>query len=412
MECYPLEDKFLTVQLSSAVFNVLNFLLFDIILASIVFWLTADIAGLVNSASALQQLDNQLHAYNPPLVGVGLTCTRRRVFRVLALIRAIAMLGVLATNFLIEGASCGRLTNVERNVLVRADINPFENLGKVRDFALRRRSCMGRTDTEVYYGELHVGERCELDRALITTPIVYFGLDFVNRTIELPKNPCEFYTDDNATQHMHRYTCEGLGVIGCEVDTNYNSIPETCVGVVLADDHRSNKTGKIEYMCEGEGLLPFPNRTTDQVRCRMARNALTNDTSWVPLVNNKAKTLRDTIDAVYGAGVQKTSVRVVGTKPSETIEVAQLDSLYFWVLGAKLLLIVLLIVIDVSMRARGLVPAANNEFGLGSLLTQAARAPRVGEDDLPIEVNPDADERTHLLVQSNNGVIRAHSVRT
>ncbi len=428
MDCYipPGTDVRPTVLLSSAVFNVLNFLLFDIVLASIVFWLTADVAGLVNSASALRQLGNRLHAYNPPLVGVGLTCTRRSVFRVLALIRGVAMLGVLATNFLIEGVSCERLRFLEQSVVVPAIIPLNTTQANVRRLTLRRRGCQGRTESEVYYGELRYGEHCELRRDLFSMPqhTVFFGLDFVNRTIKFPTEECEFYTDNETHRHMHRFRCNGLGTIGCEISAaDGKTVPEKCVGMVYAEDHL-NKTRQVEYMCEGEALFPGKfgkSRTTDQARCRMARNANVTDTSWVPLINNKAKTLRDIIDAVYGAGFQNTSVPVVGATRKEReegltekhkIEVTQLDYAYFWVLGAKVGLILLLILIDILMRAKGLIPAAHNEFGLGSLLAQStANAIRIGDDDMPIEEEATRDETMQLLVQSNNGVIRAHSVR-
>ncbi len=87
-----------TVDVSSAAFSVINFFIFNIVLLSLIFWLTSDIAGLFNAASALRRLNNRIQPYNPPIVGVGLTCTRHDVFLTMAAVRAISLIAVLATN--------------------------------------------------------------------------------------------------------------------------------------------------------------------------------------------------------------------------------------------------------------------------------------------------------------------------
>ena len=416
MRCFVQQsDKYVTVEMSSAYFNVFNFILFDIVLASLLFYLTAEIAGLVNAASALQESGNRLHAYNPPLVGVGLCTTRRNVFRVLAGTRALAMLGVLATNFLIEGISCERVRNVVQDVVMPGKIDMNTPQVDIRRLALRRRGCQGRFQDLVYYGELRLGQRCELRRPLITTPIVYFGLKFVNRTIVLPKNGCRFYTDRRAYKHIHQYSCDGLGTIACLINSSTNaSFPLTCEGVVLADDVRTPGKGKVAYLCSGDAL--FPNyfglkRSTNIARCRMAENVNTTATSWVPLLHNKARTIRDSIDAYYGATQRKITVKV--TDVNDRIQVSQVEKSWFYILGIKLFIISLLIAVDLWMRCRGgISPAANNELGLGSLLAQSAACSswHGAHGMLDEEDEDDIHQRTQLLIQNEHGVLRARSV--
>ncbi len=79
--------KDVTLYISSDVFNVANFLLFDLFLAAFIYSLTADLAGLENSKIAFREEKESFHFYNPPLVGVGITCTHRSVAYVLAVIR-------------------------------------------------------------------------------------------------------------------------------------------------------------------------------------------------------------------------------------------------------------------------------------------------------------------------------------
>ncbi len=334
------------------------------------------------------------------------------MFRVLAATRAVAMLGVLATNFLVEGVSCERLREIEQDVVVPGPIDIKMAQVDVRRLTLLRRGCQGRYQDMVYYGELRLGKRCELRRQLISTPTVYFGLKFVNRTIEIPSGGCEFYTDDKAYGHIHRYSCPGLGTIACLIDReNGKTIPETCEGMILAGDVREGKKGEVAYMCSGEALFPGRfglSRNTEVARCRMAEYANTTDTTWVPLLHNTARTLRDSIDAYNGGGVSKRMVKV--TDPTVRFDVAQVEKAWFYILGVKLFIILVLVIIDLWMRSRGLIPAANNEFGLGSLLAQSAS----NGFQFDAEEMPDDDGREgrkmQLLLQNEHGVLRARSV--
>lgn len=194
MSCAQILDGVVLIPVASDVLNLVNFLIFDVALASSVFALTGDIAGLVNSASALSGSGNRLRPFNPPFVGVGLTCTRKNTYRLLALTRAVVMAAVLATTFLIEGRSCEIETRRKLPVVapVPGKVLPTWKQVEIRRLTLQRRSCMGRAGDETYYGELRLNRSCELRPKLMVLPTIYFGLKYKSVAVNPPTN-CIFH---------------------------------------------------------------------------------------------------------------------------------------------------------------------------------------------------------------------------
>ncbi len=239
----------------------------------------------------------------------------------------------------------------------------------------------------------------------------YFQFDTLNRTIVFPKGGCEFYTDNDHYRHMHRYTCPGLGTIGCEISAlDETSIPSTCVGVVMADDARKGETGKVAHMCEGEALFPGRfglKRNVSQARCIIVENANTTNPFWVPNINSNVRNLRDAVDLMYGMQVDRMKVKV--PDPDDQVERTELERSWFIILGGKLVLIAVLVVINMWLRAQGLAPTANTESALGSLLAQTTvRKTLVGEDDKPCFSLPQKFMPNPLMVQKADGIVTVH----
>lgn len=410
------------VNMDSSWFNVLNFVAFDIVLASLVFYLTGDVAGLSNSTSAVRQLSNQLYPYNPPFVGVGLTCTRKNVYRILAFVRGLTMVLVLATNFLIEGSSCANVEKARANVLVPKYVNASSViLIDVWKLMLRRRGCQGRKGDLVYYGESREGQGCELREDLFSFPTVYYGLRFTNATV-IFKEPCEFYTNNSTAVHIHQFTCPDLGTIACRNRDFISSLESSCVGIVNV---RGSSDQVETHMCQGEALFPgrnAQNRTRNRVaRCRLARNLNARETNWVPLLYSRVNTLRDLMDAIYGSGYQEMEVKV--TPKGKIRRQSGVHISWFIILGLTLLILTGLISIDLFLRYKGHVPVANSEYGLASLITTydeaneimaeeelMPRMSRVEPQDNNIDDEVENEEnRRMLFVENHDGVLRARS---
>lgn len=410
------------VELNSNYFNVINFILFDIVLASIVFYLTGDLAGLSNSTSALRQIRNRISAYNPPLVGVGLTCTRRNVYRLLAAVRAAVMVIVLATNFLIEGSSCAVVQQGRKNVLLPGPINASMDAGDLYRMGLRRRGCMGRNGSLTYYGELREDEGCELREELLTVPPVYFGLTHTNNSVTF-REPCTLFTPPEMI-YVDGWKCPGLGTVACRQYINLSTVISQCYGVVNVPD----ESGTVHaHYCQGEALFPGKIRegqegqvvqkvSTNRIaRCRLAMNMNVTDISWVPLFFNKFTSMRDCVEVVYGAGFKEMQVNF--TSPDIQKSVSEVKFAWFALLGVTLFILAVLLFIDLFLRWKGHVPVANSEFGLGSLIANANNDdnynPPVPIDtmDDEHEIPPQVVERTPLLyIQNRGGVLRARGV--
>lgn len=205
---------------------------------------------------------------------------------------------------------------------------------------------------------------------------------------------------------MHSFRCPGFGTVACLIDgSNISlSLPDLCEGVVLI-----NNEG---HFCEGEALFPgraIQPRVENRIaRCRVARGVNTSDTTWVSLRYLLARTLRDTMDAVYGAKVENITVRIAS--PENVKDAAEIKLAYFWIMGAVVLLIFVLCIMDIMLRARGLVPTAHNELGLGSLLKQiSAQVPPHEHEDDPFYDSSEvirASSRPEIYVQNDNGILR------
>ncbi len=102
-------SEFVSIGVSSLILNAANFVLFDLVLAAAVYVLTADLAGLVNSTSALKAKDEPIAFHSPAFVGVGvgITCTKKIVFYVLAFLRIISVLFIfISSTSFIGGTQC------------------------------------------------------------------------------------------------------------------------------------------------------------------------------------------------------------------------------------------------------------------------------------------------------------------
>ena len=168
----------------------------------------------------------------------------------------------------------------------------------------------------------------------------------------------------------------------------------------------------VGHFCEGKALLPGRenhSRAENRIaRCRVARGVNTSDPTWVPLRYTHARTLRDTMDAVYGADEKNITVRIASQDYVK--DAVEIKFAYFWIIGAVSLLIFILSFIDIMLRARGLIPTAHNELGLVSLLKQTSSQvpPHTYENDSFIGQKSEiirATGRSELYVQNDNGVL-------
>lgn len=444
-----LMGNYIQLPMSSALMNLFNFLLFDILLATVLFWITGTIAGLENSKSARRQVSNQLFLRNPPLIGVGLTCTRRNVFRWLALARVCGMAMILSTNFLIEGISCEVETAAVRSVVVAGKVpETYQfNSTKLREYVRLRMSCQGRcTDSDSwYYGELRIDEKantksCELRKHLVAKPIIRFGLTMDDVTVPLDRFKSCKMKSGRTKNSYHTFSCADFGTVACKIESPFGAkipgvrtvggpspIPKTHQKTFTKECHGIVRVNRTEYTCSGAALFPGRDDFIVQkpvaervARCRRALDIDVSNSDWIPLLSTRVK-FRDAVTAVHGAGRKKMRVKV--ESPQHTFDVSHVHIAWFALFGVFSMCLLLLIGYDCALRFQGYSPSAHNEIGLGSLLansanisTQRNRTHRnfntFSERNFPDEDSrvPGPDLHIPLMVGlTNDGVLRART---
>eukprot|EP00171_Calliarthron_tuberculosum_P013884 IDg13884t1 len=154
-----------TVFVESSYLNVANFLVFEVLIISFVFFLTSDISGRLNYRSLLTGEAKRLFVLSPPLLGGGLCSTSVLSAALMLVIRAFALLIVLGTALSMDG----RTINVRRTheALVYVPTPITKNI-TFRDFAAavsRRGSCQTTQDGFIYFGIIYAGNstKCEVD---------------------------------------------------------------------------------------------------------------------------------------------------------------------------------------------------------------------------------------------------------
>lgn len=371
------QDGYARIGISSAGFNVMNFILFDILFAALLFYLTSVIAGLVNCLAAVKGVKNRISAYETAWVGPGLTCTSCNAFRILAVARYVMMILVFATNFLVEGASCQAERIERQKVLVPGDLSrsyslDLEEAGNIRSLSLRRHGCKGiRSDNFTYYGEFRLGGRCELREKLMASPPVTFGRDVVDRAIQIPQ-PC---TRKSNHTRENRYDCPGLGTIFCFHMKNDNV--HTCYSVVNLPDKNEGQVGQMCTSIGGEGEhlhlrnnladgLQNKTRPTRIAQCRAAINIDVTKTAWANIAMLMSFKFDAIVDAVYGPDFREMDVKVVSQ--DNTKQVTDVHFMWFVLLGVTIFMILLLSIISIWFRTKGFVAAANSEPRIGTLI--------------------------------------------
>ncbi len=89
----------LEIDLPSNMVNLINFVIFDILLISLVFFLTTEISGRLNYLSLSDGNPRRLEIRCPPILGGGLCSTSRLRMHCLFFLRFLAFVLIFASNF-------------------------------------------------------------------------------------------------------------------------------------------------------------------------------------------------------------------------------------------------------------------------------------------------------------------------
>lgn len=263
------------VYIPSNAFNVINFVLFDLLFAFLIHYLTATIAGLFNCLSVLSYSSEDFRLRNTPFVGPGITCTKPRVFMSLSLIRLLSWIFVFIATFFSTGKLARDIHKVPADVLTIGTISTNQLPHVLLDKAVTRRGCQGRASNFTFYGEIR-NNKCELDLDLLENPIK-FGFTYEHTDITLDE--C---AEKNIFQEI--YTCrkKKLGVLTviCRRHANESKDEEcTTMGSLAISECTKNtkENATKSFSCLANNKIQILNEcsltyvwTTENHRCKNA----------------------------------------------------------------------------------------------------------------------------------------------
>lgn len=134
-------------------------------------------------------------------------------------------------------------------------------------------------------------------------------------------------------------------------------------------------------------------------RCIQAKNIDVTQTEWASgaLLTVHSFALPPVIDILYGADFREMNVKVVSENDEK--QVTDVHVIWFAVLGVALFMLLSLSIVVMWFRSKGLVPAANSEPRIGSLILNCAihNTPRDAADKprILISLSPDGTPRLY-----------------
>ncbi len=380
-----------TLPISSKLVQPLNFAVFDIVLISLVFHFSSDVAGRLNDVVLRHGAPERLHINCPPVIGGGLVSTRKVHVALLLLVRVVGLALILASELTLNGITQRVDFTVQDKLMQAGQVTNFSR-EQYQHSIIRRTSCIASNGTLMYYG-LVIGDKneCVTDLDVVFDKAVRFGLDIVNETMGLGK-----ILRRRRRGRLHEIYHE-RGIMQCEnIGGKLNN--DSCRAVL--------KFNNVTYLSESGAVRPaMPDEPTE---ARIIENHDWQDDRWfdgglIELDFN----LVDAIHAVYGASVQNTTITLKRGENRTDVSVLWLAAL----LG-KVLIVVALALAIVVLRAKGYRVVVNDERRLVELLRRRIeeadpRLTRDGEPNIFLNAARQPSRRLHIVAAGHPGAPQA-----
>lgn len=350
-----------TVDVPSNWANVANFVLFDVVLVSLAFTLTADVTGRLNDAALRDGTPRTLYLLSPPVVGGGLCGTQCARVRAMAAVRLLVLVLVLLSNVCIRGASVPTRVRARARVLVEGTLRSLDP-PSFADALIVRAGCQRSMKNVSFYGDLIVDDdgltRCITDRDLVENAPTF------SRQLEqtrLATGPCGLKLRErwpgapriapiNAIAEMH---CRSA-TLSCYVYEG-QVLNATCRGFV--------RSKYSTYLCN-DGAV-FPERPIMGAMCRLVSNVDWKSTAWMDAAF-LAPFPVSMIDAVHAMYAARTEIRDIYVRVDRQFTTVR--QLWALVLAILVLLVSSVAFISIVLRLRGLRAVAHDEHGLAEML--------------------------------------------
>ncbi len=453
------------VPINSNLFNTFEYVVFDLILAILVYVLTSKLVGLYNCYDALQnhQQSHIREDTRAPLFETGIVCTQKKVFYSIVAIRILSWILIFSTNLLIRGRSEKIIEKRTESVTTFGRFSAFDPMPLLRERQFRRKACVGRTENFYYYGEIR-NNNCQIDRDLFSGPTVKFGLEFEPTRVSIsgcrPKNESiavfQYFDCNNTATTTTTSTPSNIlctynttdGEVGDELcfqngtapftpcvrtvsKYQYHHVPFNCGAGAKAQKVMCNLKAYSErnfsicdnavvgcrkplggYICAGfvninatthmcENLQLGDQQNTNAT-CKMASGAVWNNTDWLSFYGiSTVDTISNIVAVTYGSGLERKQVKYYKAKDKRTF--TSVNLLWTGALAAKIFMVMALYVTcELLSRRYGVFVVANDEPRILLLLNDTATRIRRGR-----EARFGRDD-IKLKVAFQNGVVRLH----
>ena len=394
-----------TLNIPSNWANLANFLVFDVILITLVFAITSDLAGRLNGWSLSDGKVHPLYILSPPVVGGGLSSIRKFRGYALAFVRLFALVLVLVSNACIEGSDVFLAKLESRQILTIGNVLNITETQYENNIMLRSGCRKQLRDGHTLYGDLRVLPdgtiQCVTDERLLRRPFITSG--YVN--VSLDTGICEparkvlskIYRSHLVFNITYRVIqCERATLRCIEPNAGLRLVGETCRGIVKG---RSENSGT--YLCdEGEiSVGNIPIRRT----CLGVENLDFRTAEWVDAAMFFSKVspyLIDEIMAMFAVLPVRKDVLVETRTP-----VTYISPMWFVVMSLKLMILVGLVLSSGWLWKNGYSPVAHDEPRLADLIL-------AGLEEIPQLSSFENSESDNRSVCSSSGEIRITGRKT
>lgn len=384
-------DDGATVLVASTWVNVANFVLFDIVLISILFFVTTDIAGRFNHKDIYSGDPYRLFLICPPLIGGGLGSTSSFRISLLLIVRMFGIGLIFVSNFAISGKSV--VDTIERNVTIvtPGSVENFSVEDILKAVDLRSNCWITQQNTPeqgvLVYGEIRNGECSQQPDVLDNAVQISLGLNFHN----ISTGKCQPH-EVRTGQHSRRaiFACDYANILCYFEENNPRKVKlDTCRAWI----EYKNESYVVDNMLS-LSIQVRPGMPETPIEAFKAKNLDASNIDWLSdKLWDFTFNVIDDVHAIYGAGRENRTVKEDKTVPATTVA-----RLWFIVLGLKVVLTLLLILTSISLWAFGYRPMANDEKNLVKILQR-----RVEENNLRQRIlAPNDRSSVYLLADLND----------
>lgn len=355
--------------ISSNYVNVFNFLVFDVVLISLLYLLTADLMGRLNDVALDDKKPHLLIIASPPVLGGGLCTTYSKRTQILLMLARLVGIGlILTSNLTIQGGKRFHRVPSEMTVVARGNPSHVTDVEEFSELQIIRSGCQGsRPPTEkepnstiVYYGDLRVNHadknkiECITDRRLLNNDtIVEFAtqIDYLNVTTG--QGCTSFKSRLKNGVVMGNYRCPHA-TISCVFFVHDTELTlDSCKGLLRHEGQT--------YMSEEGAVTPDMEKTPSHVQ--WIKGIDFRDTFWLNNVFFHNFILKDILDVAYASRREQRTVLV-----QRTDDVTFVRQFWFAALALKVLLVAFFGLQSMHLQRKGYYPVVNDEKGLAGLL--------------------------------------------